>query len=185
MTSWQASSMSARKSAMVDKIKFTKVPPKAPEKRSAKKNAGSPKARNTAARLAAVQVLYQMQLNNQDAKSAVREYISHRSGFKIDGAVYVPPDEELLGEIVLGLEKRWADVDAVVMAALAGRKGGEIETLLDSILRAGAYEMLAHGKIDAGIIITDYLNVTTGFYEGSETKLVNAVLDKIAKTVRE
>lgn len=169
---------------MVDKPKFTKVPARAPEKASAKKTAGSPKAKKTAARLAAVQVLYQMRLNNQDAKSAVREYISHRSGFNLDGDVYVPPDEELLEDIVMGLQKRWADVDAVVMAALAEGKKGDVETLLESILRAGAYELLAHGKVDTGIIIHDYLNVTAGFYGGTEPKLVNAVLDKIAKTVR-
>ena len=52
-----------------------------PDKRVAKKNAGSAKAQKTSARLASVQVLYQMRLNNQDAKSAVREYISRRSGF--------------------------------------------------------------------------------------------------------
>lgn len=169
---------------MVDKQKITKVPPKAPEKRAAKKSAGSAKAKKTAARLAAVQILYQMRLNNQDAQSAVREYISHRSGFKLDGDVYVPPDEELLEDIILGLQKRWTDVDAVVTAALAQRKGGDVETLLEGILRAGAYEIIAHGKIDAGIIINDYLNVTTGFYGGTEPKLVHAVLDKIAKTVR-
>lgn len=184
MTSSPVSNTSARKSAMVDKQKITKLPPKAPEKRAVKKNAGSKNARKTAARLAAVQVLYQMRLNNQDAKSAVREYIDHRSGFTLDGDTFVPPDEELLDDIVLGLQKRWGDVDGVVSAALAEGKISEVETLLDAILRAGAYELLAHGKIDTGIIIHDYLNVTNGFYDGSERKLVNAILDKIAKTVR-
>jgi transcription antitermination protein NusB len=156
-----------------------------PEQRVGKKNAGSPKAKKTAARLAAVQVLYQMRLNNQEAKSAVREFISHRSGFRLDGDVYVMPDEDLLEEIVLGVAKRWSDIDDIVAAALAAGKKGEVETLLESILRAGTYELLAHGKIDTGIIIHDYLNVTNGFYDGPEVKLVNGVLDKIAKTVRE
>jgi N utilization substance protein B len=155
-----------------------------PERRTAKKSAGSPKARRTAARLAAVQVLYQMRLNNQEAKSAVREYINHRSGFDIDGDVFVPADEELLDDIVMGVARRWADIDAMVSAALAAGKKGDVETLLESILRAGAYELLEHGSIDTGIIINDYMNVTTGFYEGPEVKLVNGVLDKIAKTVR-
>lgn len=155
-----------------------------PERRAVKKSEGSAKAKKTAARLAAVQVLYQMRLNNQDAKSAVREYISHRSGFNLDGDVLVPADEELLESIIMGLAERWSDVDDIVTAALAVRKKGEVETLLESILRAGAYELLAHGSTDAGIIINDYMNVTNGFYEGPEVKLVNAVLDKIAKTVR-
>lgn len=169
---------------MADKPKITRVPPKPPEKPAVKKTEGSPKARKTAARLAAVQVLYQMRLNNQDAQSAMREYISHRSGFDLDGDVYVPPDEDLLEEIVMGLQKRWGDVDAVVSSALSAGNKGDVETLLECILRAGAYEILAHGKTDAGIIINDYLNVTAGFYEGREPKLVNAILDKIAKTVR-
>lgn len=155
-----------------------------PERRAVKKTEGSAKAQKTAARLAAVQVLYQMRLNNQDAKSAVREYINHRSGFNLDGDVLVPADEELLDSIIMGLAERWSDVDDIVTAALAVRKKGEVETLLESILRAGAYELLAHGSTDTGIIINDYMNVTNGFYEGPEVKLVNAVLDKIAKTVR-
>jgi N utilization substance protein B len=77
-------------------------PVKPPEKPAVKKNAGSAKARRSAARLAAVQVLYQMRLNNQDAASAAREYIRHRSGFNLDGDVFVPPDEELLEDIVRG-----------------------------------------------------------------------------------
>ncbi len=155
-----------------------------PERPAVKKSTGSPKAKRTAARLAAVQVLYQMRLNNQEAKSAVREYINHRSGFNIDGDVLVPADEELLSDIVMGVTKRWTDIDEIVAAALAAGKKGEVETLLESILRAGAFELLEHGSTDTGIIINDYMNVTNGFYEGSEVKLVNAVLDKIAKTVR-
>lgn len=169
---------------MADKIKFTTQPPKAPEKREAKKTDGSPKARKTSARLAAAQILYQMRLNNQDAKSAVREFINHRSGFNLDGDVLVPADEELLESIVLGVQERWSDIDAMVAAALAAGKKAEVETLLESIMRAGCWELLANGSVDTGIIIHDYLNVTAAFYEGPEPKLVNAVLDKIAKTVR-
>jgi len=169
---------------MVDKIKFTKVPGKEPEKRAAKKSDGSPKAKRTSARLAAAQILYQMRLNNQDAKSAVREYINHRSGFNIDGDVLVPADEELLTAIVMGVQDRWSDIDEMVAAALAAGKKTDVETLLECIMRAGAWELLANSGVDTGIIIHDYLNVTAAFYEGPEPKLVNAVLDKIAKSVR-
>lgn len=155
-----------------------------PEQRVVKDNAGSPKARKTAARLAAVQVLYQMRLNNQDASAAVHEFIKHRIGFKIDGDVLVPADKELLDKIVMGVQGRWMDIEEIVSASLAAGKKGEVETLLNAILQAGAYELLAHGDVDTGIIINDYMNVTNGFYDGTETKLVNAVLDKIAKSVR-
>ena len=157
----------------------------APEKRVVKKNAGSAKAQKVAARLAAVQVLYQMRLNNQEAKSAVREFIDTRIGFDLDGDKFVPADTELLSEIVMGVTKRWTDIEVILAKALADGKKGEVETLLESILRAGIYELMAHSSTDAGIIINDYLNVTTGFYDGSEPKIVNAILDKVAKSVRD
>lgn len=156
-----------------------------PEKRVVKANAGSPKAQKTAARLAAVQVLYQMRLNNQDAKSALKEFIDTRVGFELDGDRFVPAETDLLNDIVNGVIKRWTDIDVIVSKALADGKKGEVETLLESILRAGTYELMEHGKVDAGIIINDYLNVTNGFYDGSEPKIVNAILDKVAKAVRD
>jgi N utilization substance protein B len=156
-----------------------------PEKPSVKKSEGSAKAQKTSARLAAVQVLYQMRLNNQDAKSAVREFIQHRIGFNLDGDVFVPADPDLLEEIVTGVTERWADIEAILAKALADGKKGDVELLLESILRAGTFELIAHAKIDAGIIINDYLNVTTGFYEGGESRIVNAILDKVAKVVRD
>lgn len=156
-----------------------------PPKRVVKANVGSPKAQKTAARLAAVQVLYQMRLNNQDAKSALREFIDTRVGFELDGDRFVPAESELLSDIVTGVTSRWTDVDVIVSKALADGKKGDVETLLESILRAGTYELMAHGKIDTGVIINDYLNVTTAFYEGNEPKIVNAILDKVAKSVRD
>lgn len=158
---------------------------RAPEKSVVKKNEGSAKAQKIAARLAAVQVLYQMRLNNQDAKSAVREFMDCRIGFDLDGDLFVPADRELLQKIVMGVTERWTDIETIVSKALADGKKGEVETLLESILRAGTYELLACGDVDAGIIINDYLNVTTGFYEGNESKIVNAILDKVAKSVRD
>lgn len=154
------------------------------EKRAVGDNKGSPKAQKTAARLAAVQILYQMKMNNQDAPSALREFISSRIGFNLDGDVFVPADKEMLENIVLGVQERWMDIDAIVMQVLADGKKDSVETLIDGILRCGVYELLAHGDIDTGIIIHDYLNVTAGFFDGSEPKLVNAILDKVAKTVR-
>lgn len=154
------------------------------EKRVIKPTSGSVKAQKTAARLAAVQVLYQMRLNNQEADEAVREFLVHRVGFDLDGEVFVPAQPQLLQDIVLGVAQRWADISQILESAL--RDGGreEVEVILESILRAGIYELLAHGDTDVGIIIHDYMNVTTGFYEGKEPKLVNAILDKVAKKVR-
>lgn len=153
-----------------------------PEKRAVKLNEGSAKARRTAARLAAVQVLYQMRLNNQDARSAVTEFVDHRVGFKIDGDILVPADVEMLEEIIQNIESRAQDIEMLISNA---SQGSEVEVLLEAILMAGACELLTRPDVDTGIIISDYMNVAKGFYDGNEPKLVNAVLDKIAKTVRD
>jgi N utilization substance protein B len=155
------------------------------KKPAIKKIKSSANARKSAARLAAVQVLYQMRLNNQDAKTVLKEFISHRSGATIDGATFVAADEEMLNGIVTGVQKRWSDIDGILTKALADGGRDRVEILLECIIRAGIFELLEHGSIDTGIIINDYLNVTTGFYEGAEKKIVNAVLDKVGKTVRE
>lgn len=157
---------------------------RAPEKRVIKLTEGSARARRTAARLASVQVLYQMRMNNQDARSALTDFIENRIGFDLDGDVFVPADQDMLKMIVLGIQERAMDIDRMVSGSLGAGNHDDVEILLDGILRAGAFELLANGDVDAGIIINDYTNVAKGFYDGGEPKLVNAVLDKISKTVR-
>jgi N utilization substance protein B len=149
-----------------------------------KKPKGSAKARRSAARLAAVQVLYQMRLNHQDAKAALKDFSTHRVGKKIGGEDYVQPEAELLDDIVRGAETRFADIEGIVLKILMDGGRERVEILLDCILRAGVFELLENGKTDTGIIINDYMNVTASFYEGAETRLVNAVLDKAAKAIR-
>jgi N utilization substance protein B len=146
---------------------------------------GSPKARRSAARLAAVQVLYQMRLNHQDAKAALRDYATHRAGKTVEGERYVTPDPDLLDSIVRGAENRFADIESIVLKILMEGGREKVEILLDCILRAGIFELLEHAETGTGIIINDYLNVTVSFYEGAETRLVNAILDKAAKSIRD
>lgn len=151
---------------------------------TARKQQGSLKARRTAARLAAVQVLYQMRLNNQPARVALREFGQDRVGVPVDGDTFVTPDAETLDAVIEGADARADDIDAIVTRALRDGGRDRIETLLDCILRAGVAELLCRPDVDTGVIINDYLSVTSGFYEGGESKIVNAVLDKAAKAVR-
>ena len=153
-------------------------------KRVIKLTEGSKKARLSAARLASVQVLYQMMLNNQDAKSALRDFINHRVGFDLDGDVFVPADQELLTTIVTGVIDRRSDVDEMIENALtSGGKGG-VELLLTCILMCGIYELLDQSDVDTALIITEYLNVTDAFFDKKEIGLINGILDKIAKVLR-
>lgn len=150
---------------------------------SAQKKAAksSRKARSTAARLLAVQAVYQgLQLKVPPA-TLMDEYTQHRAGMELDGNEMVQPDGVLFTGILKGVTERWADLQQLITPRL---KDASVEPLMTAILLCGAYEILAHNDLDAPIIISDYLHVTHGFFEGSESKLINGVLDAVAKDLR-
>lgn len=158
----------------------------APEKRVIKLNEGSKKARKTAARLASVQVWYQMLISEQNVSTVLQDFIDHRIGFELDGDVFVPADQDMLTKIVHGMRDERPELQEMIHATLTAKKHEAVEPLLQSILMAGLYELKNHHDIDAGIIIADYLNVTFAFYDkGGETRLINAVLDHFAKALRD
>ncbi len=142
---------------------------------------GSKKARQSAARLAATQAVYQMVANQQKASSVIEEYRIHRSGMEIDGEEMIPPDSAIFRSIVKGVERRKSELLPMVQERLNGR---EVEPLLFGLMLCGAYEILEHEDIDAPIIIADYMNVTNAFYNSNEPKLVNAVLDGLCNIIR-
>lgn len=141
-----------------------------------------PKARNLAARLAAVQALYEYSQNKQPVQALVGPYAK---GIEMDEAM-VQPDEVLLKKIVGGVIERYIEINEIVKGHLAEKETARaMEPLLRAVLLAGTYELLAHHEIDFPIIINDYVNVVHGFYSPSEAGLVNAVLDKTAGVLRE
>ena len=142
---------------------------------------GSKKARATSARLFSVQAVYQALQTNKEPIALVDEYVSHNMGMDLDEGEMVTPDQTLFKSILAGVSNRTAEISEILKKRLPTQ---DIELLLKSILFCAIYELLAHSDIDAPIIITDYLNVTHGFYGGSETKLVNGILDAIAKEIR-
>jgi N utilization substance protein B len=154
--------------------------------------AKAPAARSalTAARLAAVQAVYQMLERGQEAAPVIHEFVAHRLGAAIEGQQAVQPDGALFRKIVDGVGRRGEDLTGVVMAALGrgGEEGGKerssLDPLLQAILLCGAYELLAHHETDVPVIISEYLNVTHAFYEQGEARLVNGVLDTAARALR-
>lgn len=147
---------------------------------------GSLKARKTAARLFAVQAVYQAIQNKEPPSKLHDEFITHRIGMNLDDASddgqMVAPDQPLFRGILAGVTERWGDLQQIIQPRL--RVSNDVEPLLTSILVCGAYELMAHHEIDAPIIITDYLNITSSFFDSSEPKLVNAVLDGLSKELR-
>lgn len=149
------------------------------------RRAGSATARRTAARLTAVQMLYQAQLSDQTPMESLRQYTDHFWARTLDDIPFVPADLEYAERVLQGFGQNKDRVTEILTGALdTSRSLDRIEPLLRCILQAGAAELLTCTDTDAAITIKDYVVVAESFYDGPEKGLVNAVLDKIGKTLR-
>lgn len=156
-----------------------------PTRRRNRTGGGSAKARRSAARLAAVQALYQIGLAGADPETVLSEFLNLRLGQEVDGVSFVAADPPLLSSIVRGTMARLGDVDGMLSAALDPRLPlDRMEMLLRSILRAGAWELLANAEVPARIAVTEYVEVAHAFYQGREPAVVNGVLDALARRLR-
>lgn len=146
----------------------------------------SPVAKRNAARLMAVQAVYQMTVNNREAPFVVDEYLFLRAGMDVDGEKMVEPDGVLFKSIVTGVAERKEDLSAIVEANRP-TKEGQIrvdEPLLMAVLLCGSYELLSRHDIDFPLIISSYVDVAKAFFTGHEPGLVNGVLDSVRKVTR-
>lgn len=147
------------------------------------KKTGSAKARNSAARLFAVQAVYQAMSLQKRPMHLIEEYLNHNVGIDLeqdgnDENQMVTPDQTLFKSIMAGVDGRREELETFIKPHLPNFD--EKEMLLKSVLLCGAYELLAHTDLDRPLLISEYLHITKAFYDGAESKLVNAVLDKIA-----
>lgn len=146
---------------------------------------GSAKARRNAARLAAVQCVYQMQQNGMNAEQVLGDYVNNRLGLEEDGQVYVAADTETLRAILTGVETNHAILVEMVDKTLnEARNFSRQEQLIQAILLCGAEELFVHHDLDTALIISGYVEVAKAFYEGREPAMINATLDSLAKTLR-
>ncbi len=143
-------------------------------------------AMRNAARLMAVQAVYQMAVNNEAAPLIVNEYLGLRKNMEFEGETLVAPDESLFRDIVIGVSERIEDLAEIVSANKTQREGQlpQSEPLLQSVLLCGAYELLSHQDIDYPVIISSYVDVAKAFFTGHEPKLINGILDSIRKVTR-
>ncbi|HYG88294.1 MAG TPA: transcription antitermination factor NusB [Azospirillum sp.] len=162
------------------------APPRAKSRRGPRKTGtGSAKARRKAARLAAVQALYQIDLSGTGVEAVIGEFVKHRFGEDVDGAQFVAADPQLFADIVRGVSHRRGEVDGIVSDALDPKFPLErLEMLLRAILRAGAYEVFAHNDVHPRILISEYVDVAHAFFAGREPGMVNGVLDHVARKIR-
>lgn len=139
----------------------------------------------SAARLAAVQALYQQEMEGTVMTVLLHEFHQHRLGATIEDETYAEAEVDFFNDVVKGVDARRAELDALISANLA--EGWAIERLdrpLRQILRAGTYELVARPDIPTGSVIGEYLDVAHAFYDRKEKGFVNGVLDAVARTAR-
>jgi transcription antitermination protein NusB len=142
-------------------------------------------AERSAARLAAVQALYQMDVAGKGVIDALAEFEAFWIGQEVEGVSFKPAENAFFRDILAGVVREQRAIDAKVNAALAeGWPLKRVEAVLRAVLRAGAYELLFRKDVPARVVITEYVDVTHSFYGDDEPGLVNAVLDAIAHDVR-
>lgn len=138
-----------------------------------------------AARLAAVQALYQFEMEATPQAQLLDEFHQHRLGAEIDDDQYAKAEVEFFDDIVKGVLARRDEIDALLSEKLAeGWSLPRLDRTMLQILRAGSYELMARHDIPTGAAISEYLDVTHAFFEPREAKFVNGVLDSVGKTVR-
>jgi N utilization substance protein B len=142
-------------------------------------------AERSAARLAAVQALYQMDVSAKSVTDIFAEFETFWIGREVEGIEFQPSDLGFFRDIVSGVVDNQRSIDQRVDAALAaGWPLKRVEAVLRAILRAGTFELMYRKDVPARVVITEYVDVTHSFYGEDEPGLVNAVLDNLAREVR-
>lgn len=137
-----------------------------------------------AARLAAVQALYQMDVGGTLSTSVVKEFIEHRFGHEGEKG-YVATDEEFFADVVEGVVKYQKDIDKSISDNLSAKWSlKRLDLTLRAIMRCAGYEIQRRPDVPALVIIDQYVSISADFFEGKEPGFVNGALDKMAKAVR-
>ncbi len=137
-----------------------------------------------AARLSAVQALYQMDVGGEASKNVVREFRNHRFGHEDEPGMIVA-DEAFFEAIILGVVDKQSDIDAAISENLSEKWTlKRLDITLRAIMRAATYEIMSRPDVPAIVVIDEYVAIATDFFEGGEPSFVNGALDKIAKKVR-
>jgi N utilization substance protein B len=141
--------------------------------------------RRGAARLAAVQALYQMDIAGTKVNDILAEFESHWIGREVEGNQYLPAEAAFFRDVVGGVVREQRTLDPLIDAVLEQSWPlKRIETILRAILRAGAYELDHRRDVPARVVVSEYVDVAHAFVDREETGMANAVLDAIARKLR-
>jgi transcription antitermination protein NusB len=149
--------------------------------------ASEPKKANKrgAARLAAVQALYQMDLAGTGLNDIMAEFESHWLGGEVEGEQYRPAEAAFFRDIVGGVVREQGRLDPQIDTVLTrGWPLKRVEAVLRAVMRAGAYELACRSDVPAQVVMSEYVDVASAFVDREETGMVNAALDQLARGLR-
>ncbi|MGH6833718.1 MAG: transcription antitermination factor NusB [Methyloceanibacter sp.] len=151
-----------------------------------KRGATPPRASSrSAARLAAVQALYQMDMTGIDLSQVIAEFETFRLGKEVEGCQFREAEAGFFRDLVEGVVREQLRIDPLIDHQLAaGWRLTRVDSILRAILRAGAYEILVRGDVPARVIISEYVDIAHAFFAEEEPKVVNGILDKLGHKAR-
>jgi len=147
---------------------------------------GGVQARSVA-RLRAVQALYQMDLAGTDLNLVIATYQTGKLPVEDEDTEeeLAASDATFFAELVRGVVRRQRDIDPVIDEQLAiGWRLVRIESTLRAILRAAVFELIDRPDVPGRVVINEYINVAHAFFQEEEPKVVNGVLDRLARRYR-
>jgi N utilization substance protein B len=138
-----------------------------------------------AARLAAVQALYQIELTGGKPDLVITEFVAHRFGRSLDGERAAAVDRPHFAHLVDGAVQRRDDLDTLIRDVLAeGWSLKRLGALLHALMRAAAFELLALPEVPARVVIDEYVTLSRSFFADKEPSFVNGALDRLAHRLR-
>src|SRR5204862_6789456 len=159
--------------------KQEKKPAKGQEKSKDKKA-----NRRGAARLAAVQALYQMDIAGAGLNDIFAEFESHWLGGEVEGDKYLPAEAAFFRDVVSGGVRDQKKLDPLIDEALSkGWPLKRIEAILRAVLRAGAYELEHRKDVPGRVVVAEYVDVANAFVDRHEAVIVNVVRGQIGRHV--
>ena len=148
-------------------------------------NASAKSKSRSAVRLASVQALYQMDMEDIGIARLLNEFHSHRLGQEIEDAQYADADPDFFDDVVSGVDARRAEIDVLVDGKLGEKwKMNRLDKTMLQLLRCGTYELIARPDVPTATVIDEYLDVAHAFFDKKDAKFVNGLLDAVAKDVR-
>jgi len=149
--------------------------------------AKKPPAEDTgAARLAAVQALYQMEVSGASPETVAQDLLDGRLPLSEAGPIDADADIVLFRTIVEGAVAQQSAVDTMIARKLAeGWRLERIDSVARAILRAGVVELWRRADVPTAVVIDEYVEIAKAFFDGAEPGFINGALDGCARAVRD